>query len=405
MNASQRSDIVSKRIKVVLVLCLLFATAVSAQLSDKHKEWREGPVQWIMTPDEQRAWRSVKTDADATAFIDLFWARRDPTPGTFQNEFRADHEGRVVIADREYTEKEKRGALTDRGRVYIVLGTPSQMSKQASRANSSQNDSTTIGGTGRLMAGREEWLYKRDITTKWGVPEATVVFLANPQTGRVTRDVQRTDFITASSGAIKSYIVDRDMKTLPEWAATGGLNPITFRLVPAAAAPAQAQAATVQTATAEATPAAAPTTIATATVPFGETFVATGISRLTLAHDIHEVDTESKTDPFLKLKSAEAFKPSDELGWASQICTGSNDEPTVKYQLRLTGTAAGEVIDRAAEPDELVPDRISALNGCYMLRGSIPLEGMSAGKYELELSIYDPVARKDTLLKKAFRIE
>ncbi|HEX8619694.1 MAG TPA: GWxTD domain-containing protein, partial [Thermoanaerobaculia bacterium] len=290
-----------KRIHAVLAFCLLFATAVSAQLSDKHKEWREGPVQWIMTPDEQREWRSVKTDAEAAAFIDLFWARRDPTPGTVQNEFRADHEGRVIIADREYAEKEKRGALTDRGRVYIVLGNPSQMARQASRANGSEADATSIGGTGRLMAGREEWIYKRDITSKWGVPEATVVFLANPQTGRVTRDVQRTDFVSASSGAIKSYIVDRNMKTVPEWAAQGGLNPITFRLVPAAAATTTTPQTTTTAGTpAEAAPAAQPATIATATVPFDETFVARGISRLTLARDIHEVDTESKTDPFFK---------------------------------------------------------------------------------------------------------
>jgi GWxTD domain-containing protein len=400
----------STRTPAALALCLLLATAASAQVSDKYKAWREGPVQWIMTGDEQKAWRGLKNDDEAKAFVDLFWARRDPTPSTFENEFRAEHEGRVLVADRDWSEKEKgkekRGALTDRGRVYIVLGNPSRMAKIAQQTTGSGNgDASTLGGTGRLMAGREEWFYNRDVTKKWGVPEATVVFLAHPQTGRVTRDVQRTDFVGASSGAIKSYVVDKNMKTVPEWAAVGGLNPITFRLVPAAAAP----ATPVTPGSDPAVPAqpAAPASGSTASlpIPVPESFEPKGASRLTLSHDVYEVDSEAKTDPFLKLKSVDAFKASEELGWASQICTGSNDEPTVRYQLRLTGTAAGEEIDRAAEPDELVPDRISALNGCYMMRGAVPLEGMSPGNYQLEVAIYDPETRRDTVLRKAFRIE
>lgn len=398
----------STRIHAALALCLLTATAASAQVSAKYTEWREGPVQWIMTGDEQKAWRNVKTDAEASAFVDLFWARRDPTPGTFENEFRAEHEGRVLIADRDWKEEKKRGSMTDRGRVYIVLGNPSRMAKTGQQTTSSQSDGNSLGGTGRLMAGREEWFYNRDATKKWGVPEATVVFLIHPQSGRVTRDVQRTDFIGASSGAMKSYIVDRDMKTVPEWAATGGINPITFRLVPASAAGSAAPAAAPATPGTEAAAPAqtlSPDTTIRAVAPVPESFAPKGISRLTLSHDVFDVDTETKSDPFLKLKSVEAFKPSEELGWASQVCTGSNDEPTVKYQLRLTGKAAGEEIDRAAEPDELVPDRIRALNGCYMMRGAVPLEGMSPGDYQLEVSIYDPEARSDTVLRKAFRIE
>lgn len=394
------------RIRAALVLCLLTATAASAQVSEKYTQWREGPVQWIMTGDEQKAWRNVKTDAEASAFVDLFWARRDPTPGTYENEFRAEHEGRVLIADRDWAEKDKRGAMTDRGRVYIVLGSPSRMAKQGAQTTSSQADSTSlVSGTGRIMGAREEWLYKRDLTSKWGVPEATVVFISKPQTGQVNRDVQRTDFITASSGAIKSYIVNKDMKSVPDWAATGGLNPITFRLVPAAPGAASAQPRAVEGGPAAPIAAVQPTTTTVPNVSLPEAFAPKGISRLTLSRDVFEIDAEAKTDPFLKLKSVEAFNAAEELGWASQICTGSNEEPMVKYQLRLTGTAAGEEIDRAAEPDELVPDRIRALNGCYMMRGAVPLEGMSPGNYELEVSIYDPETRRDTVLRKAFRIE
>jgi hypothetical protein len=52
-----------------------------------------------------------------------------------------------------------------------------------------------------------------------------------------------------------------------------------------------------------------------------------------------------------------------------------------------------------------VPDRIRALNGCYMLRGAVPLEGMNPGNYELEIAIYDPETRRDVILKKPFKIQ
>lgn len=398
----------SKKLQIAFVLCVMAADAATAAVSEKYNEWRNGPVQWIMTAQEQRAWRNVKTDAEASAFIDLFWARRDPTPGTFENEYRAEHEGRVILADKMYGEKGRRGAMTDRGRAAIVLGQPSSAAKEHTRANSSRADANSLGGTGRLSGGREEWYYKRDITSKWGVPEATVVFQTHPQTGRVYRDVQRTDFGAAATGAIKASIVNPELTTVPEWAAQGGLTPIAFRIVPQAAQPASSLSPTVsieQEQPRTSQPDDSQPKTVTATVHFPESSLPTGASRLTLSRDIYNVDLQSKTDPFAKLSSVDVFRANEELGWAAQVCTGSNEEPTVGFTLRLTGTAAGEIVDRAAAPDELVPDRIDALKGCYMLRGAVPLEGMSIGQYQLEVAIKEPVTRIDTILARPFRIE
>jgi hypothetical protein len=52
-----------------------------------------------------------------------------------------------------------------------------------------------------------------------------------------------------------------------------------------------------------------------------------------------------------------------------------------------------------------VPDRIKAVPGCYLMRGMIPLEGMTAGTYALELSIEDPVSKASHVLKQDFAIE
>jgi GWxTD domain-containing protein len=384
-------------------LCLLVASTASAEVSQKYKEWREGPVQWIMTSDEMRAWKNVKTDQQAIDFIDLFWARRDPTPGTAVNEYHIDFDVYVNSADQQFAEKGRRGAMSDRGRVAIVLGPPTTGGAQAGYTVGGDSAAASITGgssSGRQQGARFEWTYDYAAAQKFGMPKALVLFIQDPVSGRVRRDVQRTDFIPASANAIKNIIKSPELTTVPSWAMRGGLEQVSPDAAPV---PAAASAPPPRPAQPE------PATIATATVPFpaepAMTFEPKGASRLTLAKNVFDVDTETKTDPFKSITESSTFKASDELGWASQYCTGSNEEPTVKFTLRLTGTAAGEVIDRAAEPEELVPDRIRSLNGCYMLRGAVPLEGMSAGNYQLEVAIYDPSTRRDIVLKKSFRIE
>jgi GWxTD domain-containing protein len=55
--------------------------------------------------------------------LEIFWQRNDPTPETAFNEVRAEFERRVAQADISYTEM-RRGALTDRGRLYVHFGSP-----------------------------------------------------------------------------------------------------------------------------------------------------------------------------------------------------------------------------------------------------------------------------------------
>src|SRR5512138_1759294 len=103
----------SIRTLALAFVVLAFVGSAFAQLSTANRDWAAGPVKFIMTPEEQAKWSSVKTDADAQAFIDLFWARRDPTPGTAPNEYRDAFEKLVALADQNFAEGRMRGALTD----------------------------------------------------------------------------------------------------------------------------------------------------------------------------------------------------------------------------------------------------------------------------------------------------
>jgi GWxTD domain-containing protein len=115
-----------KRISMAVVVLLMVAGTSMAQVS-QHADWAKGPVKHLFTKEDVTAWNALKSDAEAEAFIELFWARRDPTPNTVRNEFKEEFDARVAAADEHFTTRLMRGSLSDRGRALILLGAPFQM--------------------------------------------------------------------------------------------------------------------------------------------------------------------------------------------------------------------------------------------------------------------------------------
>jgi GWxTD domain-containing protein len=89
------------------------------------ERWADGPVYFLLTSRQLQEWKDLASDGDRAAFISNFWADLDPTPHTPENEFRQEFNRRVAFADSRFTVGEKRGALTDRGMVFLLLGAPS----------------------------------------------------------------------------------------------------------------------------------------------------------------------------------------------------------------------------------------------------------------------------------------
>lgn len=137
-------------------LILLFAALICAppalgQLSQQLREWGEGPVRWLMTQEERSEWSRIGDERTGEAFIELFWARRDPTPGTDANEWKDAFEKRVEAADKQFGDSRVRGSLSDRGRVFILLGSPHRRTVQ---------QETSVGGS-EARASIELWHYER----------------------------------------------------------------------------------------------------------------------------------------------------------------------------------------------------------------------------------------------------
>lgn len=92
-------------------------------------------MKYITTDDEYDRLRSGKRAARVQAF-DAFWKKLDPTPGTAYNERLAEYFRRVDHAFTAFrTLKEENGIVTDRGRIYILYGSPTATERSLSAAN------------------------------------------------------------------------------------------------------------------------------------------------------------------------------------------------------------------------------------------------------------------------------
>ncbi|HLP47619.1 MAG TPA: GWxTD domain-containing protein [Candidatus Kapabacteria bacterium] len=81
-------------------------------------------VRYIITKDEKNRFYSLTTDQERKDFIENFWKQRDPDPATEENEFRDEYYKRIDEANHLFRGDSGKGWLSDRGRIYILLGPP-----------------------------------------------------------------------------------------------------------------------------------------------------------------------------------------------------------------------------------------------------------------------------------------
>lgn len=90
--------------------------------------WVNEDVAYIIRSDERSAFLGLTTDAEREHFIEQFWLRRDPTPGTAANEMKEEHYRRIGVANQKFLAGSGTpGWKTDRGRIYITYGPPDEL--------------------------------------------------------------------------------------------------------------------------------------------------------------------------------------------------------------------------------------------------------------------------------------
>jgi GWxTD domain-containing protein len=130
---------------------LLYDPVFSAQLAQANRpdsqwsKWLNEDVAYIITENERNAFLQLNTDEERENFVEEFWLRRDPTPGTIENEFKEEHYRRIAYANEHFASRIP-GWKTDRGRVYIQFGPPDEI------------DSHPAGGAYERPT--EDWTYR-----------------------------------------------------------------------------------------------------------------------------------------------------------------------------------------------------------------------------------------------------
>ncbi len=122
-----------------------------------YSDWVNKDVEYIITGDEKKAYKSLKTDAERENFIENFWRRRDPDPDTEENEYREEFYERIAYANEHFASGIP-GYKTDRGRIYITFGKPDGIESHPS--GGSYDRPSYEGGGSTTTYPFETWFYR-----------------------------------------------------------------------------------------------------------------------------------------------------------------------------------------------------------------------------------------------------
>lgn len=129
----------------LLIALLLSSGALAKDLDPESAEFLD-QCRYIITKMERQMFETLPTEERRHEFIQNFWKGWDPNPVTAANEYRDLYFERLEEANRRYTRGQK-GYLTDRGKVYILMGDPDEKESNA-------------GGRASDERASEIWIYR-----------------------------------------------------------------------------------------------------------------------------------------------------------------------------------------------------------------------------------------------------
>lgn len=210
---------------MLIGLALLFVPhSAYSERSRAVAQWGTYGAHLFMTENERAQWDALESDVEVARFIEEFWARRDPTPGTPENEFRKEIESRIAVADEQFGRRKGRPA--DRGEAFILFGPPDEIRYGVPRgprggsmfqnwehgASWQDQGAAGAGFASPLRAsGWELWIYRGERASRMGFEDDFVIFFMDGRfmstqyhvlriaTRAVVRDAVRLSDATASS--------------------------------------------------------------------------------------------------------------------------------------------------------------------------------------------------------------
>lgn len=128
------------------------STAQQSEEMTAHQKWLAFDVVYIIQPEERIAFEALESDPDRDRFMEQFWERRDPTPGTPANEAKEEHYRRIAYVNDRFAGGSLAGWQTDTGRIYITVGPPDEIEAYPSGG----------GPEGATLPPWQTWRYRGD---------------------------------------------------------------------------------------------------------------------------------------------------------------------------------------------------------------------------------------------------
>lgn len=95
-----------------------------------YHKWLDEDVRYIITDQERSDYLKLTTTKQWDDFVEAFWERRNPTPGSTENPFKEEHYRRIAYANTRFAATVP-GWKTDRGRFYITYGPPDSVDSKS----------------------------------------------------------------------------------------------------------------------------------------------------------------------------------------------------------------------------------------------------------------------------------
>ena len=167
------------------------------ELETPYRKWLNEDVAYIITDEERSAFKRLQADEEREQFIEQFWLRRDPTPDTFENEFREEHYRRIAYANEHYASGIP-GWKTDRGRIYITFGPPDEIEGHPSGGTYERPPEEGGGTTSTFPFEKWRYRYIEDIGN-----DINIEFVDPTMSGeyRMTSDPSEKDALLYVPGA------------------------------------------------------------------------------------------------------------------------------------------------------------------------------------------------------------
>jgi len=176
-----------------IVAAFLWTAAVGVVFGQSRdsEDWASSPEAYFLTKGERAEWKALDSRDSRQRFIEQYWLKRDPSPGSERNEFKELVLGRIKIANERFRIEKTPGSRTARGLVFIVLGTPARVSDRNAPPpppdpGASRRAGQPLPSVG-LVEGNETtstWFYDPDRTPRilevLGRPSLQLVIVVEP---------------------------------------------------------------------------------------------------------------------------------------------------------------------------------------------------------------------------------